>query len=359
MKVTASPSGQQRPPQRPPQRPQAPAPAPRPAPRPQQPAVVGNMGDEDEDLTFFERVIRFVRTKWKIILPVTLVLVIAVGYWFSHSASSARANEERVRALAQSGSAPSASESVGPDGVDQLLMNQQPSLREKYGTPKPGFIWDVDGTLLSLGNPDTPPDEVAYAYLRALNTLDFTTAEASSRRSSVTTTYADFFDTDTAASTDYKDQYQRDRYRLGLLSLQVQSVTRGANFSTDKQVYTVRAKMLDFTNKTFWTKDRDTIFQNLRDYNKGESDTSKGDQYVYTYVTNAYQQAVDHLQTTGPQEGDAPMRDVTFDLTVQRYPAQNSGWLVSIDKDLDNLLRNTDGVDVATYIREQYKDSNR
>lgn len=355
MKVTASPSGQQRPPQRP----QAPTSAPLPAPRPQQSVVAGNMGDEDEDLTFFERVIRFVRTKWKIILPVTLVLVIAVGYWFSHSASSARANEERVRALAQSGSAPSASESVGPDGVDQLLMNQQPSLREKYGTPKPGFIWDVDGTLLSLGNPDTPPDEVAYAYLRALNTLDFTTAEASSRRSSVTTTYADFFDTDTAASTDYKDQYQRDRYRLGLLSLQVQSVTRGANFSTDKQVYTVRAKMLDFTNKTFCIKDRDTIFQNLRDYNKGESDTSKGDQYVYTYVTNAYQQAVDHLQTTGPQEGDAPMRDVTFDLTVQRYPAQNSGWLVSIDKDLDNLLRNTDGVDVATYIREQYKDSNR
>ncbi|MBF1664802.1 MAG: hypothetical protein HXO64_09755, partial [Rothia mucilaginosa] len=251
------------------------------------------------------------------------------------------------------------SESAGPDGVDQLLMNQQPSLREKYGTPKPGFIWDVDGTLLSLGNPDTPPDEVAYAYLRALNTLDFTTAEASSRRSSVTTTYADFFDTDTAASTDYKDQYQRDRYRLGLLSLQVQSVTRGANFSTDKQVYTVRAKMLDFTNKTFWNKDRDTIFQNLRDYNKGEADTSKGDQYVYTYITNSYQQAVDHLQTTGPQDGDAPMRDVTFDLTVQRYPAQNSGWLVSIDKDLDNLLRNTDGVDVATYIREQYKDSSR
>lgn len=355
MKVTASSSGQNRPPQRP----QAPTSAPRPAPRPQQSVVAGNMGDEDEDLTFFERVIRFVRTKWKIILPVTLVLVIAVGYWFSHSASSARANEERVRALAQSGSSPSASESAGPDGVDQLLMNQQPSLREKYGTPKPGFIWDVDGTLLSLGNPDTPPDEVAYAYLRALNTLDFTTAEASSRRSSVTTTYADFFDTDTAASTDYKDQYQRDRYRLGLLSLQVQSVTRGANFSTDKQVYTVRAKMLDFTNKTFWTKDREMIFQNLRDYNKGESDTSKGDQYVYTYVTNAYQQAVDHLQTTGPQEGDAPMRDVTFDLTVQRYPAQNSGWLVSIDKDLDNLLRNTDGVDVATYIREQYKDSNR
>lgn len=351
MKVTASPSGQQRP--------QAPTPTPRPAPRPQQPAVAGNMGDEDEDLTASERAIKFVRTKWKIILPITLVLIIAVGYWFSHSASSARANEERVRALAQSGSAPSASESAGPDGVDQLLMNQQPTLREKYGTPKPGFIWDVDGTLLSLGNPDTPPDEVAYVYLRALNTLDFTTAEASSRRSSVTTTYADFFDTDTAASTDYKDQYQRDRYRLGLLSLQVQSVTRGANFSTDKQVYTVRAKMLDFTNKTFWTKDRDTIFQNLRDYNKGESDTSKGDQYVYTYVTNAYQQAVDHLQTTGPQDGDAPMRDVTFDLTVQRYPAQNSGWLVSIDKDLDNLLRNTDGVDVATYIREQYKDSNR
>ena len=88
MKVTTSSSGQQRSPQRP----QAPTPAPRPAPRPQQPVVASNMGDEDEDLTAFERVIKFVRTKWKIILPVTLVLVIAVVYWFSHSASSARAN---------------------------------------------------------------------------------------------------------------------------------------------------------------------------------------------------------------------------------------------------------------------------
>ena len=146
MKVTASPSGQQRPPQRP----QAPTPTPRPAPRPQQPAVADNMRDEEEDLTASERAIKAVRTKWKIILPVALIVIIAVVYWFSHSASSARANEERVRALAQSGSTPSASESAGPDGVDQLLMNQQPTLREKYGTPKSGFIWDVDGTLLSV-----------------------------------------------------------------------------------------------------------------------------------------------------------------------------------------------------------------
>ena len=51
-----------------------------------------------------------------------------------------------------------------------------------------------------------------------------------------------------------------------------------------------------------------------------------------------------------------PMREVSFDITVQRYPAQDTGWLVSIDKDLDNLLKDSDGVDPASYIIDQYKD---
>ena len=76
MKVTASPSGQQ---QRPPQRPQAPTPPAQPAPR-QKPAVADDTRDAEEDLTASERFFKFVRTKWKIILPVILVVVIGVVY---------------------------------------------------------------------------------------------------------------------------------------------------------------------------------------------------------------------------------------------------------------------------------------
>lgn len=291
-------------------------------------------------------------------IAVALVIALLIGTYGLVRSRSAQANVDKVRAeVAASASAKSnASASSGPEGVDQVLMRQQDKLREKYGTPKDGFIWDTDGTPLSLGNKDTAPDEVVYTYMRALNTLDFSTAQFYSRRSSVVTTYADYFDSSTASTSDFKDQYKRERYRLGLLSLQVQSVSRSANFTGDKESYTVRAKMIDMSNKSFWLKDKDKLFAQLKDAMKGEADSAKGQQIAYQYVTNAYQQSIDHLQTGTTSDSDVPMREVSFDITVQRYPAQDTGWLVSIDKDLDNLLKDSDGVDPASYIIDQYKD---
>lgn len=108
-------------------------------------------------------------------IAVALVIALLIGTYGLVRSRSAQANVDKVRAeVAASASAKSnASASSGPEGVDQVLMRQQDKLREKYGTPKDGFIWDTDGTPLSLGNKDTAPDEVVYTYMRALNTLDF------------------------------------------------------------------------------------------------------------------------------------------------------------------------------------------
>lgn len=317
-----------------------------PTPTHQQAAPI----DDEDNRTFIQKY-------WKIGVPVIILVIVALIVWQAVSSHNASQNEARVKALKDtSQTAQSGTSKETADGLDTLLMDQQPSLREKYGTPKEGFIWDVDGTLLSLGDASMAPDEVVYTYLRALNTLDFSTAEWVSRRASVVTSYSDYFDRNTSDTVDYKDQFFRDTYKQALLSLQVTSVDRAANFSANKQVYTVKGKMLDFTNKEFWLKDRDTIMNKLHSFSKSEGDKTKAELYLYQYVTKAYQDTIDAQQQGIESQSGVPMRDVTFDITVQRYPAQNSGWLVSIDKDLDLLCKYTDGNNIVTYIMDEYKD---
>lgn len=300
----------------------------------------------------------FIQKYWKIGTPIVILLVIALIIWQIVSAHNASVNEARVKALKETTqSSQSGDSKETSDGLDTLLMEQQPTLREKYGTPKEGFIWDVDGALLSLGDASMAPDEVVYTYLRALNTLDFSTAEWVSRRASVVTSYSDYFDRNTSDTVDYKDQFNRDTYKQALLSLQVTSVDRAANFSANKQVYTVKGKMLDFTNKEFWLKDRDDILAKLHSFSKSEGDKTKAELYLYQYVTKAYQDTIDAQQKGTDSPSGVPLRDVSFDITVQRYPAQNSGWLVSIDKDLDLLCKYSDGNNIVTYIMDEYKDS--
>lgn len=293
--------------------------------------------------------------RWKIVLPVTVLLIALIAYWGVSSSNAAKENEERVKALAQSGEVADAPTSAAA-GVDTLLMSQQPDLIEKYGTPAEGFIWDVDGTLLSLGDKSVDSEEVVYRYLRALNTLDFTTVETFSRRSQVVEGYSSYFDKSTAKSSDDKDQYLRDVYRISLLSLQVDSVTRSANFSSNKQVFTIKGTILDLSDKSFWLKDKEQIFNNLNQSYTVEEDSKKVNATLFSYLTSKYQSSVDHLQT-GVQEGDVPMRQVSFDVTVERFPAQDTGWVVTIDKDLDDLCSNRDGVFLPGFILENYKDS--
>ena len=58
-----------------------------------------------------------------------------------------------------------------------LLINKQEDLRKKYGALPEGYIWDFDGTLLSLGDKSMSAEEVLYAYLNGVKTLDFSSVQ--------------------------------------------------------------------------------------------------------------------------------------------------------------------------------------
>ena len=229
---------------------------------------------------------------------------------------------------------------------DSLLMQMQPELTKSYGKVPDGFIWETDGSLLSLGDKDMSGEEVVYAYFRGLSNLDIGTVERYSRGSKVVESYSTYFD-DKNKNTDYMDQFLRNMYKECLLSLQIEGIDSNAVFAANKQVFTVKAKMLDLTNKDFWKKDEDEIYKNLYLYDQDESDTTKGDMYLYNYILDYY------------RSDEALLRDVTFDITVQKYPDLDSGFLVSIDNDVDDACQYRDGKLVVSYIKELYRNVGR
>ena len=133
-------------------------------------------------------------------------------------------------------------------------------------------------------------------------------------------------------------------YRQSLLSIQIDGIENSSNFAENKMVFTVKAKMLDLTQKDFWKGDKLEIYKNLKVYDSDESDSTRADIYLYDYISRYY------------SSDDAELRDVTFDLTVQRYPDLNTGWLVSVDTDVDSACRYADGKLVVSYIHELYRD---
>lgn len=226
---------------------------------------------------------------------------------------------------------------------DSLLMQMQPELIETYGKVPEGFIWDSDGSVLSLGDKSMSSEDVVYSYFRGLSFLDMSTVERYSRNSMVVDTYSGYFD-ESDKNTDYLDQFLRNMYKQCLLSIQVEGIEDQTVFAENKQVFTIKAKMLDLTGKDFWVKDKKKIFEKLYLYDAEESDSAKSDIYLYDYILDYY------------KSEDANLRDVTFNVTVQKYPDLDSGWLVSIDTDVDDACQYKDGKLVVSYIKEEYRD---
>ena len=189
-------------------------------------------------------------------------------------------------------------------------------------------------------------EEVVYAYLNGLRALDMSMVQKYSRRSKVIDTYEGYFD-EKKKNTDYTDQFLRNMYREALLSIEVDGIVNSSVFAENKQVFTVRVKMLDLTSKDFWEDDKEEIYKNLKIYGSDESDSTKLDMYLYDYILDYY------------QSEDAVKRSVTFDLTVQRYPDLDTGWLVSVDTDVDLACRYADGKLVVSYITERYMDEGK
>lgn len=287
----------------------------------------------------------FVKNNKKVLVIVGGVLVVFILIKGGVSARNEKIKQEEADKLTEKLLA-EANESAVSDEGDSLLMQMQPELIKSYGKVPEGFIWENDGSLLSLGDKSMSAEDVVYAYLRGLSTLDISTVERYSRNSKVVETYSTYFD-DKNKNTDYMDQFLRTMYKESLLSLQVKGIESNAVFAANKQVFTVKVSMLDLTNKDFWKKDEMEIYKNLYLYDQDEADTTKSDIYLYNYIADYY------------KSDDAILRDVTFDITVQKYPDLDSGWLVSIDNDVDDACSYKDGKLVVSYIKEMYRNSGR
>ena len=275
-----------------------------------------------------------------LIIAVVVVLVLFIGRAVF---STMQAQQDQQDADAYTKQLLEEAKAGDSEVTDSLLLQMQDDLIKTYGQVPDGYIWDIDGTLLSLGDPDMTAEEVVYAYLNGLRTLDISSAQRYSRDSMVISTYESYFD-ETNRNTDYTDQFLRNMYREALLSMEIEGIENASVFAENMQVFTVRVKMLDLTLKDFWFDDKMEIYRNLRVYDSDQNDSTRAEMYLYDYISDYY------------SSDDAAMRETTFDLTVQRYPDLNTGWLVSIDTDIDSACRYADGTLVVSYINEMYRD---
>lgn len=275
-----------------------------------------------------------------LIIAVVVVLVLFIGRAVF---STMQAQQDQQDADAYTKQLLEEAKAGDSEVTDSLLLQMQDDLIKTYGQVPNGYIWDIDGTLLSLGDPDMTAEEVVYAYLNGLRTLDISSAQRYSRDSMVISTYESYFD-ETNRNTDYTDQFLRNMYREALLSMEIEGIENASVFAENMQVFTVRVKMLDLTLKDFWFDDKMGIYRNLRVYDSDQNDSTRAEMYLYDYISNYY------------SSDDAAMRETTFDLTVQRYPDLDTGWLVSIDTDIDSACRYADGTLVVSYINEMYRD---
>lgn len=274
------------------------------------------------------------------ILVIILLVIIVVGRGI---ASRNSANKKQDETDAYTEQLLEQAKEGDTEVTDNLLLQMQDDLIKTYGQVPDGYIWDIDGELLSLGDKSMTAEDVVYSYLNGLRTLDFSTVQKYSRSSMVVDTYEGYF-SETDKNTDYTDQFLRNMYREALLSMQVEGIENSTVFAENKQVFSVKVNMLDLTDKDFWYDDRVEIYRNLKMYDSDQSDSTRADMYLYDYISEYY--ASDRAST----------RDVTFDLTVQRYPDLDTGWLVSVDTDIDSACRYADGKLVVSYINEMYRD---
>lgn len=273
---------------------------------------------------------------------IAIILILVVLFLIRGCSASLKEQKERQKALDQANEMEETTEVVDPySSDDAYLMSVQPDLIKSYGKLPDGYLWSLEGDLLSLGDKDMSAEEVVYAYLNAIRTLDLSIAQKYSRNSLVVSTYEGYFDA-TNLSTDYFDSFMRNMYKTALLSMQIEGIEDTAVFAENKQVFTVKVKMLDLTSKDFWEKDKDEIYKNLYVYSADENDSTKSEMYLYDYVLSYY------------QSEEAVTRDVTFNITVERYPDLDTGWLVSIDKDINDACSYTDGTLMVSYINQMF-----
>lgn len=235
---------------------------------------------------------------------------------------------------------------IDPDlaKVDPYIRDSQASLEESYGKAPKGFLWDQGGVLLSRGDHSMSAEDVVYTFLRSASTLDLASVQKFSRNSSVLERFEEVTSSQ-SYNNSYKDNFLNNSYREAMLSVEVLGIENIAVFASNKQSFSVKIKMLDLSNKDFWLKDKENLFNQLRKIDDIETDTAKAENLIYEYITEYYKSNVNDLK-----------KEFKINLTVEKFVDVDSGWLVSIDKELDNRAQNREGVVLADYINSQFRD---
>ena len=217
---------------------------------------------------------------------------------------------------------------VSDEGTDTVLLNAQDALIQRFGEPPDGYILNWDGTFIPRGEKELTPEQVTYAYLKAISTLDMATAQKYSRDASIVKDYESYFDTSTSSAATTTTEYQQNVFKAAMLSIQVESLGDSTAFAGDKQTFTAHIKMLDLYATDFI--DGGTLNKLSKEIdNRGgiNSDESQGAIYLQDWLVKYY------------SSDKAPLTTVDVTLTVQKYPDLNTGWLVSIDKPLDDKFK--------------------
>lgn len=230
-------------------------------------------------------------------------------------------------------------------GTNTYLWGKQRQLTKRYGKCDEGFIWDSTGDKLAMGDKKMSGEDVVYIYLQSLSKLDLSNAQRYSRKTSVVKKYLGMYDD--KVKTDYSQQFQRNMYAEALKSLQIKKVESTASLDSSKAVYTVTSSIIDLTNKDFWKNDRTKIYKDLTKYKVDQGDYTKGDTYLYDYILGYF------------KKNTAIRRNITFDITVEKFSDLGTGWLVSEDEDLNNACLYKDGKTIISYIKEEYSDYRR
>lgn len=314
------------------------------------------MGNTKEELGYdpdkgIGKVIFFFQRNPMYFIVAIVVVVAIVGAMMWNGVSKRNAEKAEQEKISSEINKKISESNQGTDigkGTDQQLLASQDSLKESYGNPPSGYIWDWGGELLSLGDTSMTSEEVLYAYLKGISSLDLATVRKYSRDSAVYSTYSSYFDevNNSVETGDSNFGFEKNLYRQAMLSLQVDSIASTTLFTNNKVSYTVNVKMLDYSDKTFTdsAENRASIFEALDKYTNSEDDKTKAKQYLQDWLLKYY------------TSGKAKLYNKQVDITLQKYPDLNTGWLVSIDNDLDNNFKYSDGNGVYDYVMNNYQD---
>ena len=225
----------------------------------------------------------------------------------------------------------------GTGQLSEAAYEQLSYFRQK-GDPGIGYIWDEDYNRVAISDASLTPQEVVEAYIQNIRFLNFAEANKYSTSQAATKAYQNLY-LDTTSELDIFTAYQRKLYKLIYENIELKDVTVGAVFEDGTQHITVTLNSIDLQDKTFITEDvKIKLFEKLWDITQTTGDTTQRKEIILDFL-------YDYYSTNLPKRSF----DITFVVTKS-----TSGWVISEDTALTNILTNADGVEASTYIMEMY-----